>query len=132
MFLHGNEHRKHTAAMSLLFHSSALFIYYVLWVLGMVSIPPRCFCFTLEANGWQPFVDEDHPLHDLFPPREWAIKIPVVFILVLLAIIGTFVSMVMIKSTRDSSNGPKQVNGRRRAQRSPENPFALLTLSALY
>ena len=56
-------------------------------------------------------------MHDLFPPREWAIKIPVVFILVLLAIIGTFVSMVMIKSRREGVDGPKQVNGRRRAQR---------------
>lgn len=61
-------------------------------------------------------MDEDHPLHDLFPPREWAIKIPVVFVLVLLAIVGTFVSMVMIKSER-GGDGPKQVNGRRRAQR---------------
>jgi len=57
-------------------------------------------------------------LHDLFPPREWAIKIPVVFILVLVAIIGTFVSMVMIKSQRDGVNEQKQVaSGRRRAQR---------------
>ena len=66
----------------------------------------------------KPFVDADHPLRDLFPPREWAIKIPVVFILVLLAIIGTFTSMVMIKSDRDSANIAKlEIYGRRRAQR---------------
>ena len=79
----------------------------------------------------QPFVDADHPLHDLFPPREWAIKIPVVFILVLLAIIGTFVSMVMIKGRRDGVSGVKQVNGRRRAQRY-YNLGILFDCSALY
>ena|SRR5579871_1833892 len=97
--------------MSLLFTSSVLFAYYLLWVLAMVT-PFICVLFNSK-----PFVDADHPLHDLFPPREWAIKIPVVFILVLLAIIGTFVSMVMIKSKRDSTNNAKQINGRRRAQR---------------
>jgi Dolichol phosphate-mannose biosynthesis regulatory protein (DPM2) len=61
-------------------------------------------------------VDEDHPLHDLFPPREYAIKIPALFILLLLAIVGTFVSMVMIKSDRHDGQGAMQV-GRRRAQR---------------
>ena len=93
----------------LLFCSSVLFVYYVLWVLAMVASP------TSTANP-QPFVDEDHPLHDLFPPREYAIKIPVLFILLLLAVVGTFVSMVMIKSDRHGGHTATQV-GRRRAQR---------------
>jgi dolichyl-phosphate mannosyltransferase polypeptide 2 regulatory subunit len=52
-------------------------------------------------NGhFQPFVDPGHPLHDLFPPRVWAIRIPVILILLGSAIVGSFLSMVMIKSNR--------------------------------
>ena len=48
----------------------------------------------------KPFVDPGHPLHDLFPPRVWAIRIPVILILFGSAIVGSFLSMVMIKSNR--------------------------------
>jgi dolichol phosphate-mannose biosynthesis regulatory protein len=46
----------------------------------------------------QPFVDKGHPLHDLFPPRVWAIRIPVILILVGIAVVGSFLSVVMIRS----------------------------------
>jgi dolichol phosphate-mannose biosynthesis regulatory protein len=48
----------------------------------------------------QPFVDLGHPLHDLFPPRVWAIRIPVIIILLGSAVVGSFLSVVMIKSNR--------------------------------
>ena len=48
----------------------------------------------------QPFVDEDHPLHSFFPPRVWAIRIPVILILLGSTVVGTFLAVVMIQSNR--------------------------------
>ncbi len=48
----------------------------------------------------QPFVDRDHPLHSYFPPRVWAIRIPVILILLGSAVVGSFLSVVMIRSNR--------------------------------
>lgn len=48
----------------------------------------------------KPFVDENIELHNFFPPRVWAIRIPVAIVLVGVAVVGSFLSMVMIKSGR--------------------------------
>ena len=48
----------------------------------------------------QPFVDEDHPLQSLFPPRVWAIRIPVILILLGSAVVGSFLGVVMIQSNK--------------------------------
>lgn len=48
----------------------------------------------------QPFVDPGHPLHDLFPPRVWAIRIPVILALLGSAVVGTFIGIVMINSNK--------------------------------
>ncbi|KAF2756343.1 hypothetical protein EJ05DRAFT_440953, partial [Pseudovirgaria hyperparasitica] len=68
--------------LAMLIVASAVFLYYSVWTLFM------------------PFVDEDHPLHSLFPPRVWAIRIPVILILLGSAIVGSFLSIVMIRSNR--------------------------------
>ncbi|KAI9817853.1 MAG: hypothetical protein M1827_000972 [Pycnora praestabilis] len=62
--------------------ASIVFLYYTIWTLLM------------------PFVDPGHPLHDLFPPRVWAIRIPVILILLGSAVVGSFLSVVMIRSNR--------------------------------
>lgn len=46
----------------------------------------------------QPFVDESSPIQYLFLPREWAIRIPVVLLLVALAGVGTFIGKVLAKN----------------------------------
>lgn len=56
----------------------------------------------------QPFVDDGHPLHSLFPPREWAIRIPVILILMGTAVVGSFLSFVMIRSNRKKALKAKQ------------------------
>ncbi|RMZ84916.1 hypothetical protein DV738_g22, partial [Chaetothyriales sp. CBS 135597] len=53
-----------------------------------------------DYNKQQPFVDDDHPLQSLFPPRVWAIRIPVILILLASTVVGSFLSMVMIRSQR--------------------------------
>jgi len=75
---------------SMLIVATAVFLYYTVWTLLM------------------PFVDEDHSLHSLFPPRVWAIRIPVILILLGTAVVGSFLSMVMIKSNRKKALQTKQ------------------------
>ncbi|KEZ46893.1 hypothetical protein SAPIO_CDS0229 [Scedosporium apiospermum] len=68
--------------LAMLVAASVIFLYYTLWVLVM------------------PFVDDDHVLQTLFPPRVWAIRIPVILILLGSAVVGSFIGMVMIRSNR--------------------------------
>ncbi|SPO00515.1 probable dolichol phosphate-mannose biosynthesis regulatory protein [Cephalotrichum gorgonifer] len=65
--------------------ASVVFLYYTLWV------------FVI------PFVDDDHILHTLFPPRVWAIRIPVLLILLGSTVVGSFIGMVMIRSNRKAA-----------------------------
>lgn len=88
-----------------------VFLYYTIWTLLMVRRTPsslsfhsftmsRCrpeFQLTLLVK---PFVDEDHALHSLFPPRVWAIRIPVILILLGSAVVGSFLGVVMIRSNK--------------------------------
>ncbi|KAK9233975.1 dolichol phosphate-mannose biosynthesis regulatory [Lipomyces kononenkoae] len=60
--------------------STLAFLYYTIWTLIM------------------PFVDTTHPFQSLFPPREWAIRIPVMILLLTMGIIGSFVGIVMVRS----------------------------------
>ncbi|CAG8522621.1 2015_t:CDS:2 [Ambispora leptoticha] len=52
----------------------------------------------MGTNNGSPFVDEGHPLHEFFPDRIYAIRIPVVLLLFGLTVVFTFVALVMIKS----------------------------------
>ncbi|CAG8679546.1 18192_t:CDS:2, partial [Acaulospora morrowiae] len=74
---------------TLLLSSVALFLYYTIWALIM------------------PFVDDGHPLHEYFPDRSYAIKIPVVILLVGLTVVFTFLSLVMIKSNSSKKSVKK-------------------------
>jgi hypothetical protein len=44
----------------------------------------------------QPFVDVGHPLHQAFPPRHWALLLPIVFFLLVGTGLLTFVALVMV------------------------------------
>ncbi|XP_040180741.1 dolichol phosphate-mannose biosynthesis regulatory protein [Rana temporaria] len=60
--------------------STVLFIYYTVWVICL------------------PFIDSDHVIHSYFLPREYAVLLPLVAALILLLLIGIFVTYVMWKS----------------------------------
>ncbi|KAJ4144710.1 hypothetical protein LMH87_003582 [Akanthomyces muscarius] len=68
--------------LAMLVAATVVFLYYTVWTLLM------------------PFVDDDHPLQNLFLPRVWAIRIPVILILLGSAVVGSFLGMVMIRSNR--------------------------------
>jgi dolichyl-phosphate mannosyltransferase polypeptide 2 regulatory subunit len=56
----------------------------------------------------QPFVDDDHILHSLFLPRVWAIRIPVILLILGTTVVGSFLSVVMIRSNRKKALKAKQ------------------------
>lgn len=48
----------------------------------------------------QPFFDTSSPIHDLFPPREWAIRLPAFLLVVGLTGIGLFIGSTIVKENR--------------------------------
>jgi len=71
--------------------------------------------FVRRLMSPQPFVDAGHPLHDLFPPRVWAIRIPVILILMGLAVVGSFLSVVMIRSGKKARAKAAAAAGKKKA-----------------
>jgi len=99
--------------------ATTVFLYYTIWTLLMVRsphppLPPRALNL-LTKPPLQPFVDPGHPLHDLFPPRVWAIRIPVILILLGSAVVGSFLSVVMIRSNRKKAAKAKAAAGKKKA-----------------
>ena len=93
----------------MLIAATAIFVYYTVWTLFMVRTQflvadmRLLACSFLTSNTLthaQPFVDEDHVLHSLFLPRVWAIRIPVILLLLGGAVVGSFLSVVMVRSNR--------------------------------
>ncbi|KAJ4293108.1 Dolichol phosphate-mannose biosynthesis regulatory protein [Kalmusia sp. IMI 367209] len=76
--------------LSMLIAATAVFTYYTIWTLLM------------------PFVDDDHVLQSFFLPRVWAIRIPVILIILLTTVVGSFLSVVMIRSNRKKALKAKQ------------------------
>lgn len=50
----------------------------------------------------QPFVEENHPIHNFFLAKEYAIAIPAVVLVLGLVVIGVFIGTVMIKEAQKS------------------------------
>ena len=45
-------------------------------------------CFMLTSRDLQPFVDDGHFVHSYFLPREYAVALPLLAVVVLFAFIG--------------------------------------------
>merc|ERR1712070_964714 len=76
--------------LAMLALASTVFLYYTIWTLLL------------------PFVDSNHPIQTLFPPRVWAIRIPVILLLLGGAVVGSFLSVVMIRSNRKKAMKARQ------------------------
>ncbi|CAJ2510010.1 Uu.00g059100.m01.CDS01 [Anthostomella pinea] len=83
--------------LAMLVAASFVFLYYSIWTLAM------------------PFVDSGHPLHDFFPPRVWAVRLPVILILLASAVVGSFLSVVMIRSNRKKAAKAKAAAAKKKA-----------------
>lgn len=63
----------------------------------------------------QPFVDNGHPLQNFFLPRVWAIRIPVILILLGSAVVGSFLGVVMIRSNKKKAAKAKAAAAKKKA-----------------
>jgi dolichyl-phosphate mannosyltransferase polypeptide 2 regulatory subunit len=92
--------------LAMLILASSVFAYYTVWTLLMVCYipnppnPPTFSKHILTRCFPQPFVDDSHAIQSLFPPRVWAIRIPVILLLLGGAVVGSFLSVVMVRSNR--------------------------------
>lgn len=56
----------------------------------------------------QPFLDKTNPLHDMFPSREWAVRIPAFLFVVGLAGVGSFIGSTIVKENRKQALKARQ------------------------
>ncbi|KKY35906.1 putative dolichyl-phosphate mannosyltransferase polypeptide 2 [Diaporthe ampelina] len=83
--------------IAMLVAATVVFLYYTFWTLFM------------------PFVDSDHPLQNFFPPRVWAVRIPVILILLASAVVGSFLGVVMIQSNKKKAAKAKAAAAKKKA-----------------
>ncbi|WWC59284.1 uncharacterized protein I303_101835 [Kwoniella dejecticola CBS 10117] len=77
---------------AMLFVAAFVFIYYTIWALLL------------------PFISSDSSIHTLFPPREWAIKLPLLLLLSGITAVGLFFTKVMFSEARKkAAKGGKKV-----------------------
>jgi dolichol phosphate-mannose biosynthesis regulatory protein len=102
---------------AMLVAATVIFLYYTIWALIMVSLHCPFFSYDTLANPTraQPFVDESHALQGFFLPRVWAIRIPVVLLLVGSAVVGSFLGVVMIRSNRKKAAKAKAAAAKKKA-----------------
>ncbi|KAF5365633.1 hypothetical protein D9758_003323 [Tetrapyrgos nigripes] len=70
---------------AMLLAASVVFVYYTTWALFL------------------PFFDTSSQIHDLFPPREWAVRLPAFILVVGLSGIGFFVGNTILKEQRKAA-----------------------------
>ncbi|KAK4234698.1 dolichol phosphate-mannose biosynthesis regulatory protein [Achaetomium macrosporum] len=103
--------------LAMLVAASVVFLYYTIWTLLMARhLPDFLSCpILMQGKKQQPFVDSDHPLQNFFPPRVWAIRIPVILLLLGSAVVGSFLSVVMIRSNRKKAAKAKAAAAKKKA-----------------
>lgn len=67
---------------------------------GMIFVALFVFIYYTVWAVLLPFLDKSNPLHDLFPAREWAVRLPAFLFVVGLASVGLFVGSTIIKENR--------------------------------
>ncbi|KII88476.1 hypothetical protein PLICRDRAFT_110173 [Plicaturopsis crispa FD-325 SS-3] len=67
---------------AMLFTASFVFVYYTVWAILL------------------PFFDKSSPIHDFFPAREWAVRLPAFLLVVGLSAIGLFIGSTIVKENR--------------------------------
>lgn len=78
-------------------------------VLGGVMLLAAGFVFTYYTT-WAillPFFDASSPIHNYFPAREWAIRLPAFVLVVGLSGIGFFVGYTIMKENRKKAQKAK-------------------------
>ncbi|XP_038192994.1 dolichol phosphate-mannose biosynthesis regulatory protein [Arvicola amphibius] len=67
---------------------------------GLVAVSLIIFTYYTTWVILLPFIDSQHVIHKYFLPRAYAVLIPLVTGLLLLLLVGLFITYVMLKSQR--------------------------------
>ena len=54
----------------------------------------------MDITPIQPFFDASSPIHLYFPPREWAVRLPAMVLVLGLTAIGVFIGLTIVKENR--------------------------------
>ncbi|KLO18780.1 hypothetical protein SCHPADRAFT_819264 [Schizopora paradoxa] len=76
----------------------------------MILVAAFVFCYYTVWAMLLPFLDKTSPIHDYFPPREWAVRLPAFIFVVGVGSIGSFIGM-----TIRAENQKKVLKARQRA-----------------
>jgi dolichyl-phosphate mannosyltransferase polypeptide 2 regulatory subunit len=87
-----------------------VFTYYTTWAILLVSSPGlRWTGHTANSYSpiFKPFFDASSPIHNYFPAREWAIRLPAFVLVVGLSGIGFFIGSTIMKENRKKAQKAK-------------------------
>jgi dolichyl-phosphate mannosyltransferase polypeptide 2 regulatory subunit len=89
----------------MLFVAIFVFSYYTVWALLTVRHQPLMSSQDLVKSLIcrlivQPFLDSSSKIHDYFPPREYAVRLPASLLVVGGAVVALFIGNVMWKESR--------------------------------
>jgi dolichol phosphate-mannose biosynthesis regulatory protein len=82
----------------MLLAASVVFTYYTTW--AMILVCPANYVNVRLLTRCQPFLDSSSSIHNLFPPREWAIRVPAFILVIGLTAIGLFVGNTLVQENR--------------------------------
>lgn len=68
--------------------------------LAMLLVATAVFGYYSAWTFIVPFIDESSPAAQIFPPREWIVRIPAFLLLIALAVVGTFIGTVLVKNDK--------------------------------
>ena len=83
----------------MLFTALFVFVYYTTWAIILVRAVFDHFWATLISFP-KPLIDSSSPVHDYFPGREWAVRLPAFLLVVGITAIGLFVGSTIVKENR--------------------------------
>jgi len=69
--------------------AAVVFVYYTIWALLL------------------PLIDVSNSIHDFFPAREWAIRVPAFLLVIGLTAIGLFIGSTIVKENRKKAQKAK-------------------------
>ncbi|GME82143.1 unnamed protein product [Ambrosiozyma monospora] len=73
----------------MLLAATFIFAYYTVWTFAL------------------PLLENDNPLQKFFLPRDYAIKIPVILLIIGVTLVGSFIGSVLLKSSQKKKQGKK-------------------------
>lgn len=83
----------------MLLAASVVFTYYTAWAMLLVCVPNQLILQSSQY-GMQPFFDSSSPIHEWFPAREWAVRVPAFILIIGLSVIGAFFGSTIAADNR--------------------------------